>query len=338
MTVLKNRTRYFVNGHIVALLVSGVLVACGGGGSTANSPTAPAPNPTPVVVAASLITTVPAANYTGEQAAAYTLINAQRSTCGFGLLAQNTALDAAAASHVAYFSVSVAGTDAHTEIVGQTGFTGVTPTDRAVAKGYVGQAGEVAAIGTAVGATRILFSAPYHLRGLMDGYRDIGIAVGTGAVVRENNYFVGDLGNQTNAGLQLLAGTDVMTYPCDGTTGVNYLLVGETPNPVPGLDLYKNPIGTPILIKVRDGNVLTVTSATMSNKATGASVTLRPAVTAANDPNRVNGMAYYKASEAYVAPDAPLSPGTQYQAVVVGTNNGVPFSRTINFTTGTGVN
>ena len=158
--------------------------------------------------------------------------------------------------------------------------------------------------------------------------------------ISDMSYFVADGGLKTGVELQLLGSDDVVTYPCNGVTGVNFQLRNETPNPVPGRNLSTNPIGTPILIKVRDGNALNVTNAAMINVATGAPVVLRAPIGAANDPNRTggNGFGYFKPSEAYVAPDAALMPGTTYQVTIVGTNNGAAFSRTFNFTTGTGVN
>ena len=285
------------------------------------------------------MTSVPVATYTGEQAIAFALLNAERNQCGFGLLAQNAALDAAALAHAAYTPLSaITGESLHAEVPGRAGFTGVTPTERATAKGYIGAVGEVMAVGTGTTATRGLLSAPYHLRGMMDGYKDVGIGM-VPSTIPELPYFVGDFGVQTaTGGNQQLASDAIKTYPCDGTTGVNYQLRGEIPSPVPGRDLSNNPIGTPILIKVRDGNTLLITSSTMIKSSTGAVIALRAPITAANDPNKFNGVAYFKGSEAYIAPDAALEKGTQYQATIAGTNNGAAFSRTINFTTGTGVN
>ena len=326
-----------------AVLVSAIaflLSGCGGGGgSTTTAPVATTPAPAaPVVAAATLVTAVPAATYTGEQAVAFNLINAERSRCGVGLLSQDAKLDAAAKAHAAYTPQStITGEDLHAEVPGRAGFTGATPTARATAQGYSGAVGEVMSLGNGNSAVRTLLSAPYHLRALMDGYRDIGIGVFESSLAADL-YFVADLGTQTGIGAQLLGSSDVVTYPCDGVTGVNFQLRGEIPNPVPGRNLSANPIGTPILIKVRDGNTLVITNAGMLNVATGATVALRAAIGAANDPNKVNGVSYFKPSEAYIAPDAPLARGTQYQVTVTGTNNGVAFSRTFSFTTGTGVN
>ena len=170
---------------------------------------------------------------------------------------------------------------------------------------------------------------------MMDGFRNIGIGFAP-STLPDYPYFVANYGTATGTAFQQLGSDDVATYPCDGVTGVNFQLRGEIPNPVPGRNLSTNPIGTPILIKVRNGNPLTVTSAAMINVATGAVVVLRPPVTRDNDPNGVAGG--FGPGEAYVAPDAPLERGTQYQVTVAGTNNGVAFSRSFRFTTGTGVN
>ena len=327
---------------ILTVAIAATLSACGGGGG-GGTPAATSAPVAPVVLASTLATTVLPTTYSGEQATAFNLINAERNRCGFGVVAQDLNLDAAAASHAAYTPQStITGEDLHSEVPGRAGFTGVTPTDRAVAKGYAGTASEGMGLGTGTTAVRGLLSAPYHLRGLLDGYRDIGIGMAPSSIP-DLPYFVADVGTKNGAGLQQLASNDVVTYPCNGTTGVNYQLRGETPNPVPGRNLSTNPIGTPILVKVRDGNVLTITNAAMVNVSTGAGVVLRAPVGASNDPNRVNGVAYFKASEAYVAPDAPLTAGTTYQVTVTGTNNGVAIGKdgkglTFSFTTGTGIN
>lgn len=319
----------------LAVLTAAVLTACGGGGGGGTTaPVAATPPPT-VSTAASLITTVGPATYNGEQAVAFNLLNAERGRCGFGLLSQNAQLDKAAAAHANYSKVNQV--FSHDETTGLPGFTGTTPTARGAAQGYAGQVGEVMASGDGNYATRSLLSGPYHMRALLDGYRDVGIGM------LESNvpgfpYFVADLGTQTGFGVQQLGSSDVVTYPCDGTAGVNFQLRGEVPNPIPGRDLASNPIGTPVLIKVRDGNTLVITNAGMINVATGAPVALRAPVGAANDPNAGGGVAYFKPSEAYIAPDAPLTRGTAYQVTITGTNNGTAFSRTFSFTTGTGIN
>lgn len=310
----------------IAAACAAALVGCGGGGGGSTPAAAPA-TPTPAPVSSGLVTSVAPASYTGDLASAFALLNAERQNCGFGLLAQSTVLDQAAAAHAGYsLRNNVSG---HTEVAGQPGFTGVTPQDRATAAGYGGTASEAAVFGPTAGPVadvRLLLVAPYHLRGVLDGYRDVGLSNATNVSTAS---FVMDLGIPSPQGSQLLAGDAVVTYPCQGTTGVNRQLTGESPNPVPGRDLSLSPLGTPIFVKVRPSQVLTITSATLISVASGAPVALRAPVGKAQDPN-----GYFQANEVYIAPDAPLAANSQYQATIAGTNNGVQFSRTFSFTTG----
>lgn len=318
----------------VTAIFAAALVGCGGGGGSSNTSTPPAPIVT-APVAANLVTTVTAASYAGEFASAYNLLNAERGRCGLGLLAQNASLDAAAMSHANYSYTT--GDTAHTETAGQPGFTGVTVFDRAKAKGYPGSqssVSEVASVGSAAIAIRGLLTAPYHLNALTRGYRDIGVGYQTSASPVLN--FVVDLGFNSSVGEQLFSAADVATYPCEGTTGVNKQLRGETPNPIPGRDLVTTPIGTPIAVRVRPGNVLAITNSGMVNLANGIQVPMRAPIVASNDPNKVNGVSYFLPNEGYVAPDVPLDANTKYQVTIVGTNNSAPFSRTFTFTTGIG--
>lgn len=322
---------------LAAIAAAVLLVACGGGGggSTSSAPVAP-----PAPLTATIVAAVPGATYVGEAASAFAVWNAERSQCGFGLLTQNPALDAAAIAHASYGALN--NYVGHDEIAGKPGFTGVAPTERMVGKGYAGSiytTGEVmtGVAGAAQGLTgayavRTLLSAPYHLRAMVDSYRDVGIGMGNAATGAN---FVADLGYQTTSTPQLLAGNEVKTYPCDGTTGALPELRGETPNPVPGRDLSINPIGTPVLVRVRDGNTLVVKTTSMIQLSNGAAIPLRQTVTATNDPNLSSGLRYFRANEAYFAPDAALLPSSRYQVTVTGTNNGVDFSRTFIFTTGT---
>jgi len=335
-----HKISFKINALAVVAAVSTMLSACGGGGgggggTTATAPVATAPVATaPVVAASTLVTSVPSATYTGELAAAFNLINAERGACGFGLLTQNAALDAAATSHANYlFQNRVV---SHAEVPGLPGFTGATSLARAKAKGYAAaSSSEVVAStsGNSVKAVRGLLVAPYHQTILMRGNRDVGF----GRVTASNGQtiLIAVQGSQSSAGMQLLAGDAVQTYPCNGSVGVNRQLQYETPSPVPGRDLVGNPIGTPILVSVRTGNVLAISSSSMIKVATGASVKMRPAIGVTNDPNRTATVNHFMANEAYVAPDTALDPNSEYQVTVNGTNNGVAFRAiTFKFTTG----
>jgi len=322
----------------VAALVA--LASCGGGGGGGSaSPASPA-----------AVTTVSSVTYAAgsEELAVFNLLNAERERCGFGSMAQNAQLDAAASAHANYQVIN--SVVSHLEDAGNpNGFTGVFAADRIAAAGYTdagaltdeisGFLGTSQKAGLGEPALRNLLNAPYHLQGLMSGFRDVGISVrsnadtgvGAAAVILQIN-----AAYKSVAGPQLFAGTEVHTYPCEGTSGVNFKLSNEQPNPVPGRDLGTAPLGSAIYIAVRDGNVLNVTSASLIQLSTGQFVTLRPPITAANDPHGPCAAGCFKSHQAYVVADAPLQANTSYQITINGTNNGTSFSRTFSFATGTG--
>lgn len=333
---------------LVTPLLTGVLLAACGGGSDGGAP-APAPgSPQSGTSGAqgsgALATAAPASTYAAgsEERAAYEFLNAERGRCGFGVLAQNTRLDAAAKAHADYQLLNDLFSHGEDQARYPNGFTGTTMVERYAFQGYTGFGGAVDEIsgitgsadktGFGVEGMRNLLNAPYHLKGLMSGMREAGVAVrsstdtGTSTprvLLQWNAAYAFD------AGPQLLRTDDVLTYPCDGATGVDRQLTNESPEPVPGRDLRASPLGTSVYVATRAGNTLAVSTATMTNARTGAAVALRPAVSAGNDPQQS-----YGPNEAFVAADAPLEAGTAYQVTLTGTSNAVPFTRSFTFTTG----
>ena len=93
--VRKSRT-----GLISATALVLLLAACGGGSDSAAPPAqAVAASPvasTPVAAPPDVVSAYPVGS---EELVVYTLLNAERNRCGFGLLAANTQLDAAAKAH-----------------------------------------------------------------------------------------------------------------------------------------------------------------------------------------------------------------------------------------------
>ena len=339
------------------LALAALLSACGGGSDgdsalpaapTAQAAAPASPNPSLVITPGA----PPAYAPGSEELAAYMLLNAERGRCGFGLLAANAPLDAAARSHADYMVIN--SLNSHLENANQypEGFTGTDPAARVRAKGYADLGGvtdEFAFFtstrpplpkrGIGVLGIRGLLNAPYHLNGLMTGYRDVGIAVRSkedtgkgqeGVFVQVNAAYA------ASAGPQLLGSSDVQTYPCEGTSGVNRQLTNETPNPVPGRDLRTAPLGSSVYIAVREGNRLAITSAAMTQAATGEAVALRTPVTSANDPYGPCLSGCFGPHQAYVVPDAPLLPDTAYTVMLSGTNDGTAFSRSFAFSTGSG--
>lgn len=326
---------------LISALAAAVLSACGGGGDAMIVSIVP---PVPVVVTPpSMVMNVPDATYAmdSEEAKAFALLNAERSHCGFGKLAQNVKLDQAAKAHANWLITNNYRGHYESPDV-QNGFTGVTSNDRALAAGYVPGLSEVTeTIFSIVGpsdssksglkSVRSLLAAPYHTFGMMSPYRDVGISVqSAGDKAWDRAVYNYNFGTQGN--MQLIERNAVLTYPCQGTVGTNYELLEESPNPVPGRNLITNPLGHPVLVMVRFGQKLEISSSRMMKVATGAQVAMRTPITAENDPN--NTFLGYGIYMGYVIPDGPLEPDAEYAVSVTGTNDGNSFIKEFTFKTG----
>lgn len=327
---------------LISIGLTAFLAACGGGGGGDAALAAPAAQ-TPQAA-----TTVPNATATftpgSEEANAFRLLNKARTECGFGALTQNLSLDRAAASHAA-FLITNGLQYGHTEAPGLPGFTGVTPTDRAQAAGYAFPTSEDVAIRSssplADGLLRTtrevagLLAAPYHSLNLLDQQADLGVGfsqvrapVGVGVAATEKIALVYNLG--LKPGVNDLAQDSVYTYPCQSTAGLPVALPNEFPSPIPAaLPQDYRMFGSPIVVKVRAGQVLNLTAATITPSAGGPAIQ-NQIVTLANDPQ---GGALMKASDSYVLPLTPLKAATTYQVNLAGSNNGVAFTKSFSFTT-----
>ncbi|MBT2321712.1 CAP domain-containing protein [Variovorax paradoxus] len=341
--------------RIISTVFCALIAACGGGGGgggggVATLPPAsnqPAPSaPTDGVQPSSLVASVPPDTYgtASEAHQAFVLLNAERERCGFGLLAQNTQLDTAAKAHADWQIINNQLT--HFEVTGTSGFTGVTPLDRVSAAGYPvgGVSDEISGLyysgsiaGTGVFGVRALLALPYHQAGMLSGFRDVGMAmrgsdeVGTTGTFGARTVQQFDLGFTTSAGRQEPASDQVLTYPCEGTSGIFYEITNESPNPAPGRDLRASPLGPGLLVAVRTGQALTISSASMQALSGNIPVVLRPTMTKSNDPNGV-----LAGHQALVIPDASLLPNTTYAVQIAGTNDGAAFQKSFSFATGSG--
>ena len=353
-------------GLLLAISASALvwLTACGGGGGGSDPGTAaaqPGAQAAAEAAAASaaadaaaqaaIVAAAPPSNYAAgsEELAAFNLLNFERGRCGFGQLTQNAQLDAAARSHADYQILNDVLTHVENRNTNPTGFTGTFPLDRVLAKGYtnvggvtdeiVGLFGTSAKTGTGVSGVRSLLSAPYHLRGLVGGYRDVGFSSRSSTDLGSDPATVIlqlNAAYKSAAGPQLPGSGEVNTYPCEGTTGVNRQLANESPNPIPGRDLAVNPLGAVVYVGLREGNVLRINNVAMTQVSTGRRIQLRAPVTAANDPYAPCLEGCFKAHQAYVAADAPLQADSAFQVIINGTNNGSAFSRSFVFSTGAG--
>ena len=317
-----------------------MLAACGGGGDDPSAtPTIPGGSPSDDSSMVSGIIT-PSYAAGSEELAAFNRLNNERGSCGFGTLKQDTRLDQAARAHADWMLRN--NVYSHTESASYpTGFTGINPWDRTAFAGYptTYYTNELIAFGSNTITTgrgekgvRELLAGVYHAIGSLRPMKDVGISVRAPADVGASTVLVPtEIVTGTTDGYQMLASDEVVTYPCQGTTGTEYQLPDEDPNPVPGRNLGTTPLGHPIIVMARLGRTLSLTSASMHRVSDGQAVVMRDPVTGASDPN---GRLTNDPQIGYVLPDEPLQPNTAYQVALSGTNNGVAFQKTFTFTTG----
>jgi len=242
----------------------------------------------------------------------YNLLNQERVNCGFGSLSQSTQLDQAAQAHAQW--VVLNNTAGHDEYAGTPGFTGGDPGARAVAAGYsyltVQQPG-YGAVGynteiinfsqtNALLGLRALLSAPYHAIGAMWSMVNVGIGVQPwgNTVITNIDLTV----PASAAGPQGLSDGTVLSYPCQGTTGVDYRLAGETPSPVDSTRyLNSNPTGPALVLLANDQSTVVLSTASLTLTGSTQTLALLPVK---------KGMLGWSA--VFVLPDQPLAQNTSY--------------------------
>lgn len=264
----------------LALVLSGFLSACGGGGSEggSNPPDNPT-NPTnPTISKTAPLDT--------NELAVYNYLNQQRLQCGFKALNSNNKLNAAASNHSSYMVVN--NTAGHYQQAGQPLFTGVSISDRMRFVGYdFVRAGEILSYGRlstmvyqnkeaeqtrllndlpkyAVNSLKSLTAAPYHMLNAFGFDKDVGIGFYHQVTEPDHNAL------QLNYALTLkTASTDntdttgkdqLYTYPCQGSIDTATQLTNETPNPVRERDLRVDPVGQPIYLYAPKANHIRISN------------------------------------------------------------------------------
>lgn len=338
---------------VTAVSASAFLSACGGGASTpAITPplvVTPPPvvvTPPPNVVPANLQLTVPQPSYSlgSPELQAFTELNTIRQGAGLGLLAQNSRQDMASFNHASFIANNFFTNSAvfsHNQIAGLPGFTGLTPSDRAVFTGYGPLVGEeltqnVPPINGVAQLTPVmtLLNSVYHRSGLLDQcYRDVGIGQSTKINQAGNPFtpFVILLGYQS--GCQTNASDFVMHYPLSGQVNVPLFMGAETPNPLPNLPLVNgspdfSKTTSPISVTSTNGTTLTLTSIVVTAEGSTFQIPMN-VITAQNDPNpqlaRTNSI--------YFIGNAPFQSKTTYNVAFSGTVNGQNISQNWSFKT-----
>ena len=297
---------------------------------------------TPVPVASTIQTEVSVATYAAgsEQRNAYDYLNGQRMACGFGLLQQESRLDTAAQGHANYLSVNHLSSHIQDKSAYPNAFTGATVNDRFVAAGYIATTGaEVLtepfpysfyqSYGATYGQSAVmdLFASPYHGNGMLDGERDVGI--GHADISSFWRRVVINIGSTTQRPRQQISGDQVLTYPCAASNSVlSKTYTDEVPSPIPGRNLVGNPIGHPIYVKVRDGNILVLSNYVLRKTGTAVDIPMQ----ILNKGNDTNGKILDQ-SVAILMPLAPLDKNSKYEFKSEGTNNEKPVSISFVFST-----
>lgn len=361
-----------LSGLFASIALAGALAACGGGGGGSDPvapPPAPAPTPAPEILPlpevpitgpvsgaeGPLVTSAPAPVYASAAAArAFEIYQEERNRCGFGLVSQNAQLDQAAADAGNYWRLRAAEPNgfttssqySHFQDPAMSGFTGVGPIDRMAFRGYTlpQGAGETVVTLWAGGVEPVrgdftladlgahLMSANltsvYHLAAMFDGWTEFGVDV-----IRTTTP---QPGFETSVGyrstfLTAVPSDDIFqgqpglrTMPCQGTVHLygQFVPASESPNPLPNLS-SDTVIGTPIFLNTARDSVLSVATFTVTRVGSTTPETVQLFT------GEANGVA---ANNAFLLPMAALEAGVGYEVVVIGTIDGVSFSRTFTFT------
>jgi uncharacterized protein YkwD len=323
-----------------ALSLTTLLAACGGGGGGSAPTTTSTPTGSTAPTSTNTgSTTTPQYPAGSQELAALNQINAMRQQCGFSELSENTLLDQAAVNHMGYMNQNPSQGIGHNEVAGDPGFTGVNPVSRFQYVGYQVLNNEGAEVispdsSDVGGAASVvsLASTPYHLSGMFYPLAEVGLKYATvalGPAAIEYTLLM-DLSNQASTANLATVSHAPLTFPCQGTTGVDYESAKqETPSPYNGqpVNTGTNPIGTPITVVGNLSDTVLLTSGTMMDP-NGNPITLN-LTDSSNDPNHI--LAPFAA---FAFPTNPLLPNTNYSVVLNGTINGTPFSRNFSFTTG----
>jgi hypothetical protein len=307
-----------------------VLSACGGGGGGNGNSTASAAPSTPDSSPTTGNVNTPQYAANSAQQTMFATLNQYRQQCGFPTLTENTLLDAASLNHAKYMAQNNVAGDS--ENSGNPGYTGATYAARAANVGFPSSSLNVGGVSNNFWTTPALTEAEYGqnlLSGWVSGIYHIGIAawpvtqVGIGYTETTFSSAPQAWASLTVANLQPAISNGPLTFPCQGTTGLPYKALGESPTPPNTSGAW----GTPVAVASNPQDIIVMQSGTMTEPS-GTVVALQ-VLDSAKDPNRLlpsyEGVAY---------PGTPLSPDTSYTVTLTGTINGTPFSRTFTFTTG----
>lgn len=334
------------------------IAACGGGGSRSDVSLPPKQDTTPGSGAPSDTNTQPIALSPQSNVAlqvlpatypagsiekgAWDYLQKHRGMCGFGLLTQNTRLDAANVAHTNYLEQETRTTGSlylsHEESILKPLFTGTYPWERAWYQGLPSDLGVSEIISgyytngapfqnsEANGrmAMASLFNTVYHLSGALTS----GFAGGVGSKTFSGNnasYFLFGALVSVEQNDQRFGNGVVATFPCEGVTEVSATFDPATEVPNPFVSYAGKKMGTPIYVKVDEGQVLNVTSWKIRNVTAGIDLSAEVLIKS-NDP-----AGYVRNNETFVVPSEPLIKGNTYSVTIQGDVDSTAFTKTFNF-------
>lgn len=312
----------------------------------------------------SLVTNVPDAVYPAndafamEKLAVFKQLNDDRARCGFGKVAQSALLDQAAQLHANYLASNKSNPTQY-ETEGLPSFVGFDPSARLTGVGYkysywgeiISQqvwgssyAGSIHGLveKSAINNLRILYGTVYHLAGAMRFTTELGIGISrfnqnsAGSANAKMLVINSAVPESMNPLGQQISQDALVTFPCQGISGVIPIFSGEDPDPFPDLDWEKAPYGQPVYLMGASGTTLSLTSGSITLRG-GASVPVA-VLTKDKDPQqRLQG------HQIFLVPTQKLADHSTYDVVLVGTNSGMvsatnptgAFSRNFSFTTST---
>ena len=339
------------------------LVSCGGGSSSASSTT---------VIPGNLQTYNSAPTYVQgtDELAAFEAINSFRSSVGLGYWYQNVLLDQAAASHMQYSINNTAQltdpyqTDLEVQYyngIPTVGFSGITPSARAIAKGYyvlqntvtavnvpTAAVGELYSTGTGANVVNDMVNTIYHRDALMSqSTRQVGLARDTSGPATVGTHWWINHG-RLDAG-QSVASNYLGRYPVDQQIGVPLSMTPESPSVYSNQANFNFSTQTSSPVSVTTSILVNLTETSFTVTPAGSSTPLPGTIwTMANDPN-LNTNNYSSATANFTTPPAPVptipanevfwvgtapfQPNTTYVVNFTGSTYLIPYAITSTVTT-----
>ncbi len=353
---------------LVGITITAFLLAsCGGSSNTI---------PSNIVLAGNLQTSIGNSTYVvgTEEWAAFNAINSFRGSLGLGYWQQDVFLDQSAQAHMAYSIANTAQVSMpfQNDIEVQdynglptVGFSGITPSARAIAKGYYFLENTVteknvpsAAVGELYGAGSALSNSGqdflnsivntiYHRSGLMaQSTVQVGLARDTSGAATANTHWWINHGRLTSS--QSVASDFIAVYPNDQKTGIPLSMTPESPSVYSNIPNFNFATSTSSPVSFTMSTLIKITpisfTVTPANCSTPPCTPLTGTTwTMANDPN-LNTTDYSSATinlttpppaaptiaanEVYWVGSQPFQPNTTYIATFTGTTYLIPYAVT----------